>query len=115
MTTSSDHLAILLTHTIESKELSFRDRSFALAKELKFRSKTNWYFVAAAAAAAAGCEYGMDSIKDQEHKTFKAKVNHIFSRTKKPYEVERLVVVVVVVVVEEGSLLYIINGLGVRN
>jgi hypothetical protein len=62
MTTSSDHLAILLTLTIESKELSFLDRSFALAKELKFRSKTNWYFVAAA-AAAAGCEYGMDSIK----------------------------------------------------
>jgi hypothetical protein len=61
MTTSSDHLAILLTLTIESKELSFRDRSFALAKELKFQSKTNWYFVA---AAAAGCEYGMDSIKD---------------------------------------------------
>jgi hypothetical protein len=68
MTTSFDQLAILLTLIIESKELSFLDRSFQ---------------------------------------------NHIFNRTKKPNEVERLVVVVVVV--EEGSLLYVMNGLGVRN
>jgi hypothetical protein len=57
MTTSSDHLATLLTLIIESKELSFLDRSFASPKELKFLSKTNLRFV------AAGCEYGMDSIK----------------------------------------------------
>jgi hypothetical protein len=60
MTTSSDQLAILLTLIIESKELSFLDRSFASAKELKFLSRTNLCFVA---AAAAGCDYGMDSIK----------------------------------------------------
>jgi hypothetical protein len=66
MTTSSDHLAILLTLIIESKgALSFLDRSFASAKELKFLSKSNLCFVAGAGAGAgaAGCEYGMDSIK----------------------------------------------------
>jgi hypothetical protein len=59
MTTSSDHLAILLTLTIESKQLSFLDRSFASAKELKFLSRTNLCFV----AGGGGREYGMDSIK----------------------------------------------------
>jgi hypothetical protein len=101
MTTSSDHLAILLTLIIESKELSFLDRrSFASAKELKFLSKTNLRFVA---AAAAGCEYGYGFNQSSERlhirniKTSKLKSNHIFNRTKKPNEVERLVVIVVVV------------------
>jgi hypothetical protein len=44
---------------LRAKELSFLDRSFASAKELKFLSKTNWCFV----AGGGGCEYGMDSIK----------------------------------------------------
>jgi hypothetical protein len=61
--------------------------------------------------------YGFNQSSGRLHirniKTSKLKSNHIFNRTKKPNEVERLVVVIVVE--EEGSLLYIMHGLGVRN
>jgi hypothetical protein len=113
MTTSSDHLAILLTLIIKSKGAEFPGQKFCISKRAEISVQNQlvlccwWWWL--------WIWYGFNQSFERLHirniKTSKLKSNHIFNHTKKPYEVERLVVVVVVVV---GSLLHIMNGVGCK-